>query len=583
MQIAYDEGEVMAKKRIGDLLIERGLITEKELEFALDRQKQTKEKLGEVLINNNIVTPDNMAKTLAIQLEVEYIDLSQVTIPLDMSDIVQRNTAKKNHLVPVKKDGDTLLVAMDDPLNYYALDEVRKVTNLKIVPLIATHIAVERAINTLYGNEGARQAIEDFKKEQGADGQSDDTGTNVNYDFVITANSYSGDSNSAPTVRLVNSIIERAASERASDIHLEPRENEMDVRMRIDGVMRDVLKVPKDIMQAVIARVKTMSGMDVAEKRIPQDGRFSVSVVGKSIDMRVSTLPIAWGEKVVCRLLDKSNTNIDKEMLGLSPEDREKYEKLIHYRNGVMLLVGPTGSGKTTTMYAMLNELNTRDVNLVTLEDPIEYNLDGLNQVQINPKTNMTFANGLRAILRQDPDIVSVGEIRDGETAEIAMRAALTGRYVMSTIHTNDAVGAIDRLEDIGVEPYLISAALRGVISQRLVRRICPYCGEEYEATEEEAEKLGIKIQPGTKFKQGKGCQHCFNTGYQGRIGVFEIMLITPAIKELIYTKAGRAAIEAELRKPESGFVSLKEAGAKLVLEGITTVDEVLRITNEDD
>lgn len=574
----------MAKKRIGDLLIERGLITEKELEFALDKQKQTKEKLGEVLISNNIVSPENIAKTLAVQLEVDYVDLSKISIPPNLSDIVQRNTAKKNHLVPVQKQGDVLFVAMDDPLNYYALDELRKVTGFKIKPLIATHVAVERSINTLYGNEGARQAIEDFQRDNVNSSLSgDDTGTSVNYDFVISSGAFSGDVDSAPTVRLVNSIIERAAQERASDIHLEPREYEMDVRMRIDGIMRDVLKVPKDIMQAVIARVKTMSGMDVAEKRIPQDGRFTVSVASKSYDMRVSTLPTAWGEKVVCRLLDKSNTMVNKEQLGLRPDDMEKYEKLIHYRNGVMLLVGPTGAGKTTTMYAMLNELNTRDVNLVTLEDPIEYNIDGINQVQINPKTNMTFANGLRAILRQDPDIVSVGEIRDGETAEIAMRAALTGRFVMSTIHTNDAVGAIDRLVDIGVEPYLISATLRGVISQRLVRRICPYCKEEYEATEEEAARIGLKIQPGTKFSRGKGCQHCFNTGYQGRIAVFEIMLVTPKIRDLIYKKAGRSELEEELKGPDGNFVSLKEAGAKLVLNGTTTVEEVLRIANEED
>lgn len=497
-----------------------------------------------------------------------------------MAKLVQRNTAKQNHLVPVQKEGDTLYVAMDDPLNYYALDEVRKATNLKIVPLISTHVAVERAINTLYGNENAKQAIADYKKEIGNDGGTESPLSG--FDYVITSNSLSGDSESAPTIRLVNSIIERAVAERASDIHFEPRETDMDVRMRIDGVLRDILKVPNEVTAAVLARIKTMSGMDVAEKRIPQDGRFAVSVLNKSIDMRVSTLPIAWGEKIVCRLLDKSNTEIDKEMLGLRSDDMEKYEKLIHYKNGVMLLVGPTGSGKTTTMYAMLNELNTRDVNLVTLEDPIEYNLDGLNQVQVNTKTNMTFANGLRAILRQDPDIVSVGEIRDGETAEICLRAALTGRFVMSTIHTNDAVGAIDRLEDLGVEPYLISATLRGVISQRLVRRVCPYCAEEYEPQRDEVERLGVKIKPGTKFKFGKGCQHCFNTGYSGRIAIFEIMMVTPQIAELIYHKAGRGEIEKELKKEDSDFVSLKESGVKLIEEGVTTVYEVLRVTNEN-
>ena len=570
----------MAKRKIGELLIERGILTDNELEFALDMQKLTHEKLGEVLISNKIVTPENIAQTLASQLEVDYVDLNKRTIPTDLMRIVKRNTARQNHLIPVQKDGDTLYVAMEDPLNYFAMDEVRKATNLRVVPLIATQAAVEHAINSLYGNETANKAIADFKKEQKED--EDQSEALTNFDFIISSNVIGGDAESAPTIRLVNSIIERAVQERASDIHFEPRENDMDVRMRIDGIMREILTVPKNITASVIARVKTMSGMDVAEKRVPQDGRFAASVLNKSIDMRVSTLPIAWGEKIVCRLLDKSNTNIDKEMLGLRPDDMEKYEKLIHYKNGVMLLVGPTGSGKTTTMYAMLNELNTRDVNLVTLEDPIEYNLDGLNQVQINPKTNMTFANGLRAILRQDPDIVSVGEIRDGETAEICMRAALTGRFVISTIHTNDAVGAIDRLIDIGVEPYLVSATLRGVISQRLIRRICPYCGEEYEPQRDEVERLNLKMQPGMKFRYGKGCQHCYNTGYSGRIAVFEIMLITPEVRELIYKNAGRKAIEEELYKT-GNFVSLKDAGAQLVLEGITTAYEVMRITNEND
>ncbi len=573
----------MAKRKIGEILIERGLITDNELDFALDMQKLSHEKLGEVLISNKICTPENIAQALATQLDVEYVDLNKRNISSELTRVVKRNTAKQHHLVPLQKQGDVIYVAMEDPLNYYAMDEVRKATNLRVIPFIATKAAIEHAINTLYGNELANKAIADFKKEQGSEESSSSEASLTNFDYIISSNVTGSDTEGAPTIRLVNSIIERAVQERASDIHLEPREHDMDVRMRIDGIMREILTVPKNITASVIARVKTMSGMDVAEKRVPQDGRFAASVLNKSIDMRVSTLPIAWGEKIVCRLLDKSNTNIDKEMLGLRPDDMEKYEKLIHYKNGVMLLVGPTGSGKTTTMYAMLNELNTRDVNLVTLEDPIEYNLDGLNQVQINPKTNMTFASGLRAILRQDPDIVSVGEIRDGETAEICMRAALTGRFVISTIHTNDAVGAIDRLVDIGVEPYLVSATLRGVISQRLIRRICPYCGEEYEPQREEVERIGLKMQPGLKFRYGKGCQHCYNTGYSGRIAVFEIMLINPEIRELIYKQAGRKAIEEELHKPENNFVSLKEAGARLVLEGVTTAYEVTRITNESD
>ncbi len=571
----------MPKKRIGDLLIEQNLITENELKFALDMQKSSREKLGEVLTKNNIVSEEDLARTLALQLEADYIDLSQVTISPELTNLVGRNTARANHLVPVQRQGDTLYVAMDDPLNFYAIDEVRKFTKLRIVPMIATKQAVERAINTLYGNEGAKAAIEEIQRSNNASNDNADIST-TQFDFVISSQDISSDSDSAPTIRLVNSIIERAVVEHASDIHFEPRENQMDVRMRIDGMMHDILKVPKDIMVSVIARLKTMSGMDVAEKRIPQDGRFAVSVTGKSIDMRVSTLPIAYGEKIVCRLLDKSNTNISKEQLGMTADDMEKYNKLIHYHDGVLLLVGPTGSGKTTTMYAMLSELNTRDVNLVTLEDPIEYNLDGLNQVQINPKTNMTFANGLRAILRQDPDIVSVGEIRDGETAEICTRAALTGRFVLSTIHTNDSVGAVERLEDIGIEPYLVASTLRGVISQRLVRRVCPHCGEEYYPRPQDQERIGLTYDPDRVFKFGKGCSYCHNTGYLGRIAVFEILQMTPKLRDLIYHNAGRTAIEEELAKPESNFVSLTQNAISLVEQGLTTPMEVLRIVNED-
>ncbi len=573
----------MPKKRIGDLLIERGLITDSELKFALDMQKQTHDKLGEVLVKNNIVSEEDMAKTLAFQLEVDFVDLNRITIDPELATIVMRNTARKNHLVPVQKSGESLYIAMDDPLNYYAIDEVRKVTKMRIVPLIATAPAVDRAITSLYGNEGANQAITDLQRERSDTHGGVTESAAGAFDFVIATNSIGDDTESAPTIRLVNSIIERAVAEHSSDIHFEPRETEMDVRMRVDGIMRDILKVPGDIMVSVIARVKTMANIDVAEKRIPQDGRFAVSVLGKSIDMRVSTLPIAWGEKVVCRLLDKSNTEINKEDLGMTQDDLRKYDKLIHYHNGVVLIVGPTGSGKSTTMYSILNELNTRAVNIVTLEDPIEYNINGLNQVQINPKIDMTFASGLRAILRQDPDIVSVGEIRDSETAEIAMRAALTGRFMLSTIHTNDAWGAVERLEDIGIEPYLISSTLRGVISQRLVRRICPHCGEEYHPQRDEQERLGLKFDPDRVFKFGKGCQHCYDTGYSGRIAVYEILQITPKIRDMIYKQAGRTEIEEELEKTEQDFVSLRENGLKLVEDGVTTSFEILRIINEAD
>jgi type IV pilus assembly protein PilB len=326
-----------------------------------------------------------------------------------------------------------------------------------------------------------------------------------------------------------------------------------------------------------------MANLDITERRVPQDGRFNVKVRDKDIDLRVSTLPTVYGEKIVCRLLDKSGGNPDHSAIGLSEEDAKKYDKLIKIKNGVILIVGPTGSGKSTTMYAMIGELNTPYVNLVTLEDPVEYNMDGVNQVQINEKTGLTFASGLRSILRQDPDIVGVGEIRDGETAEIAMRAAITGHVVISTIHTNDAVGTIERLIDIGVQPYLVSSALRGVVSQRLVRRICPYCRESYEPSDEELDDIGIARTKGLRFYRGAGCPKCYDTGYHGRIAVFEMLAINRNIRRMISQGCTRAEIEQELKNPENGFVSLRENALRLVYDGTTTASEVVRVISEDD
>jgi type IV pilus assembly protein PilB len=364
---------------------------------------------------------------------------------------------------------------------------------------------------------------------------------------------------------------------------MEAHEKEMKVRMRIDGVLHEILTVPKELQASVIARVKIMSGMDIAERRVPQDGRFNVSVRNKVIDVRVSTLPTVYGEKIVMRLLDKSGGKVSTDSIGLSGSDLEKYRRLIRMKNGVLLIVGPTGSGKSSTMYAMINELNKPEVNLVTLEDPVEYNVDGVNQVQINEKTGMTFASGLRAILRQDPDIIAVGEIRDGETAEIAMRAAVTGHVVLSTIHTNDAAGTIERLLDIGVEPYLIGSALKGVVSQRLVRRICPSCRTEYEASAEELEELGLPANSKRILYRGTGCPECFNSGYKGRTAVFEILTVTRGLRHLISSGASRAQIEDALTAPESGFVTLQQNAAQMVLDGVTTLEEINRVINAAD
>lgn len=564
----------MAYKRLGDLLIAAGTITPEELDMGLQRQKEIKERLGAALISAGIITEAELIEALRLQLGIEYIDLSKTTIPISMAQVVPKNIAKQFQVVPVRMERDELYLAMSDPMNFYAIEEVKKAVRKKIVPMIATTEGVEHAILVLYGNEGAARAIEAMKREAPIE---EDNGEEAQF----TGNILNDNINDAPTIRLVNSIIERAILERASDIHIEPKEKELQVRMRIDGVLRKILTIPKNLQNSVISRLKIMSGMDIAERRVPQDGRFNVKNKKREFDLRVNSLPTVYGEKIVARLLDKRAGYLTPDSIGLMGDNLKKYQRAIHCTSGVILIAGPTGSGKSSTMNTMISQLNTEEVNVVTLEDPVEYNIDGVNQVQINEKTGMDFANGLRAILRQDPDIIAVGEIRDGETAQISMRAAITGHVVLSTIHTNDAVGTIERLEDIGVEPYLIATALRAVISQRLVRRICPKCKKSYEATDEEVRRLGLSTEHKHIFYRGEGCADCFNTGYRGRIGVFEILEITPEIRPLISQQAGRSAIEQELASAHSEFKTLRENAIQLVEEGITTAEEVQRVIYE--
>ena len=555
----------MAYMRLGELLIAAGTISQEELDRGLELQKGTKDRLGDVLIKNKIISEDELIQALQMQLGIEFIDLTKVNIPTELAQMLPKNIAKQYQVVPVRAVKDELYLAMSDPLNFYAIEEVRKAVRRKVVPMVATKAAIDRSIQVLYGNEGAARAIEEMRREGMGSGENRPETSDA-----FTVNQLGDDSvTSAPTIRLVNSIIERAVTERASDIHLEPHETELLVRMRIDGIMRDILTVPRDLQNSVLARLKIMAGLDIAERRIPQDGRFNVRVKDKSIDLRISTLPTVYGEKIVARLLDKSGAVVSLDKIGLTEDQIEGIRKLLRCRSGVILMVGPTGSGKTTTMYCMINELNKRDVNLVTLEDPVEYNVEGVNQVQINEKVGMTFASGLRAILRQDPDIIAVGEIRDGETAEIAMRSAITGHVVLSTIHTNDAVGTIERLIDIGVEPYLVASALQGMVSQRLLRRICPHCRE--------AGREDVTLY------RGAGCPHCFDTGYRGRTAVTETLLMTPTLRRMVAERKPRSDIERELKKPGSGYTSIRENAVKLALAGITTLEEILRVINEED
>ena len=560
----------MAYMRLGDLLISAGVIRPEQLNEALAIQKKTRERLGDVLINNGIITEQQLIEALQMQLGVDFVDLTAVSIPLELARFVPRSIAKKYCVVPVKLQKDELYVAMSDPLNFEAQEEIKSASRKQVVPMIATRRAVEQAIATLYGSEGTARAIEEMKREAGSN----------QTDIVPVQMSKAVDNGAAeaPTIRFVNSVIERAITERASDIHLEPQEGEMVVRMRIDGVLRRVFTVPANLQATVIARLKIMGGMNIAERKIPQDGRAMVTAKDKEIDLRISSIPTIYGEKIVLRLLDKSSGHINRKTIGLEGEDEKKYDRLLKNSSGVILIVGPTGSGKSTTMCAMIQELCNEQTNIMTLEDPVEYNIPGANQCQINEKTGMTFAVGLRSILRQDPDVISVGEIRDGETASIAVRAAITGHLVISTLHTNDAVSTISRLVDIGVEPYMISGALRGVVSQRLVRKICPHCRKAYTPTEEEKRMVGIAENEDVTFYKGEGCQECGRTGYRGRRGVFEILTLDAALRREV---ANNASSE-ELTKTalENGFVTMKDNCRRLVLEGVTTVAEAAKAIN---
>lgn len=561
----------MAYMRIGDLLKAAGIIDDAQLQKALEIQKTTKQRLGTVLIESGIITERDFIDAMSQQLGIKYVDLTKEHIPTEMARILPKNIAKKHSVVPLRLNKDELVLAMVDPMNFVAIDEVRTATRKRISPVIAQAAAVDRAIATLYGNEGAARAIEDMRSEGGYASGSAATEAQEIVDEGAA---------SAPTVRLVNSIIERGVTERASDIHMEPRAADMVVRMRIDGVLRRILTVPRDLMGSVISRIKVMSNLDLTERRAPQDGRANVRVKGVEIDLRVSTLPTIYGEKVTIRILNKSAQLLKASALGLMGEDLEKFNLLMNNSDGMVIIVGPTGSGKSSTMYTMVGALNTEEVNLVTLEDPVEYDIDGVNQVQINDKVGMTFAGGLRSILRQDPDIIAVGEIRDGETAEIALRAAITGHLVLSTLHTNSAISLLDRLLDIGCEPYLIAEALKGVISQRLVRRICPDCRQEYIADEEELERMGLPVDSkDVKIYKGKGCPNCYHTGYRGRIAVFEILIMSRKTKRMVAENAPRAELMEEFVR-EGHYRSLKDGARDLVLNGVTTVAEMTRILN---
>ena len=556
--------------RLGDLLVKSGTITQEQLDEALALQSGTGERLGSVLQKHGFITEKQLIDTLMNQLGVEFVDLNSFSIPSEMAQILPKSVAKKYMVVPVRVTRTDIHVAMADPLNFVAIEEVRAVTRRRPIPLIATSAAVERAVQNLYSNQGAIQAIEDM--------QRDLLGSQYGSSTAAAGQSVAVDedeADAAPAIRLVNSIIDRACTEGASDIHMEPGEDSMTIRMRIDGALRPIIPVPRELQNSVISRMKIMARMDIAQKNIPQDGRANATVRQEALDLRISTLPTIHGEKVVVRLLRKTPELATLEGIGLEGENLERFCRLVdRTREGMILMVGPTGSGKTSTLYAMIDRLKSDEVNLVSLEDPVEYHMDGVCQVQINDKTGLSFANVLRSVLRQDPDIIAVGEIRDGETAEIAMRSAMTGHLVLSTVHTNNAASSIDRLLDIGVEPYLIAGAVKGIVSQRLVRRVCPHCRRAYTPGREEAASLGL--EPGEyRFYRGEGCSECFGTGYRGRIAAFEILEATTAVRRAIHAKSLK---DLEKAMEEAAFQPIMASCRKLVLDGTTSAEEVQRV-----
>lgn len=550
-------------KRLGDILVDAELITTEQLAAALSKQKATGKKLGELLLDEAIVSENDMIKALEFQLGIPFIDLGKTYIDAEVPRIINENLARRHMLVPIKKEKNKLVVAMSDPLNMFAIDDVGIATGMDIEAVISNRKDILNAIEQYYGNQRAEKAIEEFKRQHDL----------TNITEILDDNL--SETNNAPVVRLINTIIGQAVKMKASDIHIEPSESNIRIRFRVDGELQEVMNPEKSAHSAIVTRIKIMGKMDIAEKRLPQDGRLEIPFDGKDIDLRISTIPTVFGEKVVMRLLDRSNFLANKVELGFSDYNLSLLDKLIKKPNGMILVTGPTGSGKSTTLYAVLKELNKPNTNIITIEDPVEYRLEGINQVQVNNKAGMTFASGLRSILRQDPDIIMVGEIRDMETAQIAVRASITGHLVLSTMHTNDAPSAVTRLVDMDVEPYLVSASVVGVVAQRLVKKICPRCKTVHEPTE--FEKQMLNIQNDTKIYKGTGCSFCGGTGYKGRTAIHEILIVNKEIRTLIDKKASIDEIREVAAA--NGTVTLNESCKQLVLAGMTTAEEMIRVT----
>lgn len=549
------------KVRIGDKLVEKGYISREQLERALKLQNGTGKRIGEILIEQGIITPELLTSVLTELLDIENISLTRSNINPDVIKLIPKNICRRYKIFPFKIEGNKLLMAMADPQDRQAMQDAKRISGLDIIPYIATMGQVNQAIEIFYSNADLDKVLKEYS----------DSGV-LKEESILE-----DDINSAPIVRLVHNILETAVRMKASDIHIERDGDFMRIRFRIDGILSEYMKMNSRPYKAVISRVKIMAGLNISEKRLPQDGRIFLNVDNKSIDYRVSTMPTSKDEKVVMRVLDRTTFMVSKEKLGINKKNIQVYDELLENPYGLILVVGPTGSGKTTTLYAILNQLNSIEKNILTIEDPVEYELDGINQSQINYKAGLDFANALRAFLRQDPDIIMVGEIRDLDTAQIGIRAALTGHLVLSTLHSNTAVSAISRLLDMKVDSFLITSALTGVVSQRLVRKVCENCKTSYLAEEVEKKALNYPLDKELILYKGSGCDKCNYTGYKGRTGVYEILKITKSIRDLI----NRGATEADIQKKaeELGMETMRKDATIKVINGETTIEEMLRVT----
>lgn len=564
---------VRHKRRMGDILKAENVVTEEQIEEALPKAREQKKKLGEMLVELGYTTEDTIVNALSRQLGVDVISLSGITIEDEILALVNGGILRKHMMIPIEyspTNMNVIRVAMADPMDMLALDDFSIITNLQVEPLLATPHDVSVALDKFYGDAEAMKAAERYAKER----------ESLKGISAEEAQKMSEDVNNSPIVQLVKSMIESAARQRTSDIHIEALENTVRVRYRIDGALYEKAVYDINLLPGIMARLKIIGGMDISEKRRPQDGRITMMVDRKEYDIRVSILPTVHGEKCVMRLAQKKGFTRQKTELGFSVEEMKKFDRILTRPNGIILVTGPTGSGKSTTLYTALSELNTEDVNIITVEDPVEANIDGINQVMVNVKADMTFAAALRSILRQDPDIIMIGEIRDEETAAIAVQASITGHLVVSTLHTNSSAATISRLMDMGIESYLLADSVAGVIAQRLVRCLCPHCKQQREATEEEKELLEIPQNESFIVNIPKGCGQCNDTGFMGRRGVYEIMEISPRLKTMISKKA--SAEELKEQSLKEGMSTLRMSAAKLVKEGLIPVSEMLGVSAEE-